>query len=87
MNPAAILSLISELYAQVSAAQQENQALREQVAQRPEAGGLVLTEGDIHVYAVAGGFVVADSGGWIDSVFDSSEAALAAARGRPQRPC
>lgn len=28
MNPAAILSLISELYAQVSALQQENEVLR-----------------------------------------------------------
>lgn len=33
MNPAAILSLISDLYAQVSALAAENQALREQVAQ------------------------------------------------------
>lgn len=35
MNPAAILALLSDLYAQVSALQQENQALREQLAEPP----------------------------------------------------
>lgn len=32
MNPAAILSLISDLYAQVSALSEENARLREQIA-------------------------------------------------------
>lgn len=33
MNPAAILALVSDLYVQVTALQQENQALREQLPQ------------------------------------------------------
>lgn len=37
MNPAAILALISELYAQVTALTQENEALRRQL-DNPEEG-------------------------------------------------
>lgn len=35
MNPAAVLALISDLYAQVSALTQENQALRKQLEEQP----------------------------------------------------
>ena len=35
MNPAAILALLSDLYAQVSALTQENEALRTSLAEQP----------------------------------------------------
>lgn len=39
MNPATALALILDLYAQVNQLQQENAALREQMAKREEHGG------------------------------------------------
>lgn len=73
---------MAQLKAEIARLTQENAALRQQT----DPGAPLLTEGDIRVYAVAGGFVVADGGGWINAVFDSPEAALAAARGQePER--
>lgn len=39
MNPAAILALLSDLYSQVAALTQENEALRAQLAQPPGQDG------------------------------------------------
>lgn len=39
MNPAAILALIADLYAQVTALTEENRALREQVAPGSQPSG------------------------------------------------
>lgn len=83
MNPASILSLISDLYSQVAQLGQqladvtaERDALRAHQAAAPPPA---IVDGDVRVYRLADDFfVVADRGGWVDGSFSSADEALAA---------